>query len=107
MFSNPLTDKNWPRKTVAFIDKWIGLVRDQTTSRLANIIRGLVFGVIICVVVVITIIIGLIGLARATHELLDIWLSRSMAVWVSYLALSFLFLVTGGVLMRKRHANKQ
>jgi len=37
--------------------------------------------------------------------LLDIWLTRPNAVWISYFVLAILFSGTGAMMMRKRHAS--
>ena len=104
MISNPFTDPKWANKTVAIIDRWVGFVRDKTTRPVANIVRGIVFGIIATVAALLIIVLGLIGLARGLHELLDIWLSRPNAVWLSYFILAFIFVGVGALMMRKRHS---
>lgn len=103
MISNPFTDPKWAQKTVAAIDRWVDFVSDKTTRPVANFVRGIVFGVIAVVAAITILILALIGLTRGLNELLDVWLSRDHAVWVSYFILSFIFIVFGSLLMRKRH----
>ena len=103
MISNPFTDPNWADKTLRLIDRTVGFVRDKTTRPLANLVRAIVFGVILMVAGLLIFIFGLIGLVRAFNELLDVWLTRPTAVWVSYFLLSLLFTSLGALLMRKRH----
>ena len=103
MISNPFTDPKWAEKTLRLIDRTVGFVRDKTTRPLANLVRAIVFGVILIVAGLLIFIFGLIGLVRAFNELLDIWLTRPTAVWVSYFVLSFLFIGLGALMMRKRH----
>lgn len=86
------------------VDRAVGVVRKRTTLPIVTLIRGLVFGTIIVVVGIVLIIVALITLSRGAHELLDIWLDRPTAVWVSYLVLGLAFLALGGVLMRKRRS---
>jgi hypothetical protein len=63
---------------------------------------------LIAIVAAITIIVlALVGLSRGLNELLDIWLTRDDAVWVSYFILSFIFVAIGAWLMRRRYPNKQ
>jgi purine-cytosine permease-like protein len=63
---------------------------------------------VIAVVATITIIaLALIGISRALNELLDIWLTRQNAVWISYFILSFVFVAIGAWLMRRRYPSKQ
>ena len=47
MPSNPFTDPDWAQRTVDFIDKWVGVVRDRTTKPLITVVRGIVYGVLI------------------------------------------------------------
>ena len=103
MISNPFTDPRWAEKTLRLIDRTVGFVRDKTTRPLANLVRAIVFGVILIVAALLMFIFGLIGLVRAFNELLDIWLTRPTAVWVSYFVLSLLFTSLGALMMRKRH----
>lgn len=107
MISNPFTDPKWAKKTVASIDRWIEFISDKTTRPIANLVRLVVFGVIAVVATVTIVVLALIGISRALNELLDIWLTRQNAVWISYFILSFVFVAIGAWLMRKRYPNKQ
>jgi len=103
VISNPFTDPKWANKTLTLIDQLVGFVRDKTTRPLANLIRGIVFGLIAIVAGLLVFVLFLIGLARGVQEFLDIWMSRPNAVWVSYFILSAIFVGAGAMLMRKRH----
>ena len=107
MISNPFTDPKWAKKTVASIDRWVDFISDKTTRPIANLVRLVVFGVIAVVATVTIVVLALIGISRALNELLDIWLTRQNAVWISYFLLSFVFVAIGAWLMRKRYPNKQ
>lgn len=107
MISNPFTDPKWAKKTVASIDRWVDFISDKTTRPIANLVRLVVFGVIAVVATVTIVVLALIGISRALNELLDIWLTRQNAVWVSYFIMSFVFVAIGAWLMRKRYPNKQ
>jgi len=107
VISNPFTDPKWAKKTVAAIDRWVDFISDKTTRPIANLVRLVVFGVIAVVATVTIIVLALIGISRALNELLDIWLTRQNAVWVSYFILSFVFVAIGAWLMRKRYPSKQ
>ena len=106
MISNPFTDPRWAKKTVALIDRWVDFISDKTTRPVANLVRGIVFGLIAVVAAITILILALVGLTRGLNELLDIWLSRENAVWVSYFILSFIFIGVGSLMMRKRHAKQ-
>jgi uncharacterized membrane protein len=107
VISNPFTDPKWAKKTVAAIDRWVDFISDKTTRPIANLVRLVVFGVIALVATVTIVVLALIGISRALNELLDIWLTRQNAVWISYFILSFVFVVIGAWLMRRRYPSKQ
>lgn len=107
MISNPFTDPRWAKKTVEAIDRWVDFISDKTTRPIANLVRLVVFGVIAVVATITIIALALIGISRALNELLDIWLTRQNAVWISYFILSFVFVVIGAWLMRRRYPSKQ
>jgi uncharacterized membrane protein len=107
VISNPFTDPKWAKKTVAAIDRWVDFISDKTTRPIANLVRLVVFGVIALVATVTIVVLALIGISRALNELLDVWLTRQDAVWISYFILSFVFLAIGAWLMRKRYPSKQ
>jgi hypothetical protein len=90
---NPLSDPELPRKVMDVVDRAVDVVRKRTTLPVITIIRGLAL-----------VVVTLIAIARGAHELLDIWLDRATAVWVSYLVLGLAFVALGGVLMRKRRS---
>ena len=107
MISNPFTDPRWAKKTVEAIDRWVDFISDKTTRPIANLVRLVVFGVIAVVATITIIVLAVIGLSRALNELLDVWLSRQDAVWISYFILSFVFVAIGAWLMRRRYPSKQ
>jgi uncharacterized membrane protein len=107
VISNPFTDPRWAKKTVEAIDRWVDFISDKTTRPIANLVRLIVFGVIAVVATITIIALALIGISRALNELLDIWLTRQNAVWISYFILSFVFVAIGAWLMRRRYPSKQ
>jgi uncharacterized membrane protein len=107
VISNPFTDPRWAKKTVEAIDRWVDFISDKTTRPIANLVRLVVFGVIAVVATITIIALALIGISRALNELLDIWLTRQNAVWISYFILSFVFVAIGAWLMRRRYTSKQ
>ncbi len=107
MISNPFTDPKWAKKTVDAVDRWVDFISDKTTRPIANLVRLVVFGVIAVVATTTIIALALIGISRALNELLDVWLTRQTAVWISYFILSFVFVAIGAWLMRKRYPSKQ
>ena len=107
MISNPFTDPRWAKKTVDAIDRWVDFVSDKTTRPVANLVRGVVFGLIAVVAAITVTVLIFIGLTRGLNELLDVWLNRENAVWISYFILSILFASAGALLMRKRHPKQK
>lgn len=94
-------------KKLDAIDRWVDFISDKTTRPIANLVRLVVFGVIAVVATITIIALALIGISRALNELLDIWLTRQNAVWISYFILSFVFVAIGAWLMRRRYPSKQ
>lgn len=105
MVGNPLSDPEFPRKTVDFIDRIVGAVRDRTTRPIVAITRGIVFGALVAVVSIALISIALIAIMRGSQELLELALSERRAVWVSYFVVGSAFILIGALLMRARHSN--
>jgi len=103
--SNPLTDPDWAQRTVDFIDKWVGIVRDRTTKPLIAVVRGIVYGVLILTGVTLIAVLGLIALTRGLQAALDAGMSRDAAVWASYLILGGLLFVIGLLIARKQRSN--
>ncbi|MEY2627817.1 MAG: hypothetical protein RJB08_1576 [Actinomycetota bacterium] len=107
MPSNPLTDPDWAQRTVDFIDKWVGIVRDRTTKPLIAVVRGIVYGVLILTGVTLIAVLGLIALTRGLQAALDAGMSRDAAVWASYLILGGLLFVIGLLIARKQRSNDE
>lgn len=104
MVGNPLSDPEFPRKTVDFIDRIVGAVRDRTTKPIVAITRGIVFGAVVAVVSVALIALALIAIMRGSQELLELAFSERRAVWVSYFMVGSAFILIGALLMRARHS---
>lgn len=105
MPSNPFTDPDWAQRTVEFIDKWVGVVRDRTTKPLIAVVRGIVYGVLVFTGVVLVAVFGLIALTRGLQAALDAGLSRDTAVWASYLILGGVLFVIGLLVARKQRSH--
>ncbi|MFM7525245.1 MAG: hypothetical protein ACKO48_01845 [Actinomycetota bacterium] len=104
MAGNPLSDPEFPRKTVDFIDRIVGVVRDRTTKPVVAVTRGIVFGSIVAVVSVSLIVLTLIALVRGTQEVFELFLSERRAVWASYFFVGGSFILVGALIMRARHS---
>lgn len=105
MPSNPFTDPDWAQRTVDFIDKWVGVVRDRTTKPLIAVVRGIVYGVLILTGVILITVFGLIALTRGLQAALDAGMARDTAVWASYLIIGGLLFAIGLFVARKQRSN--
>ena len=105
MAGNPFSDPEFPRKTVDLIDRVVGTIRDRTTKPVVVLTRGIVFGSIVAVVVVALVVVALIAVMRGAQELFELVLSERRAVWASYFAVGFSFILVGSLLMRARHSH--
>jgi hypothetical protein len=95
-------DPELPSKIVDQIDRVIGVVRARTTQPLVTVIRAVVFGSMAALGVAFIIVVMLIALIRGLHSLFDIWWSREVAVWFTYLLLAAIFGAIGALLLRRR-----
>ncbi len=105
MVSNPLTDPDWAKRSVDFIDRFVQLVRNYTTKPLVYTARGLVFGVIALSGIVATLVLVLVGSMRGLNAAFDAAFERDKAVWITYFVLGGLLLIIGFLLMRRRFAD--
>ena len=102
MTSNPFTDPGTPERIVAAIDRLIAVIKRYTTRPALLVVRGTLFGLMSIAGVVMVVVFLVLGTVRGLHELLDVWLSREVAVWSTYLGLGGLLLGMGGLIMRRR-----
>ena len=91
-------DADWTKDLLDRLDHYIDVVRSNTTDRLVKVARLLVFGVIALILGSMAGIIALIALIRV----LDIALPRE--VWLPYVVLGAIFLVTGLFLWSRKTA---
>ena len=104
MAGNPISDPEFPKKTVDFIDRVVGAIRDRTTKPVVTVTRGIVFGSMVAVVAVSLVVLLLIAVMRGSQELFELVLSERRAVWASYFVVGGSFILIGALLMRSRHS---
>ena len=104
MPGNPLTDPNWAPQLADTIDRYVGLVRDKATSKVVLVVRGLVFGIVICFTLIATITLSVILGIKFVQRIVNIGglIDRDSSVWVSYVLLGGLFVLVGLFLFTKR-----
>ena len=107
MAGNPISDQEFPKKTVDFIDRIVGAVRDRTTKPVVAVTRGIVFGSIVAVVAISLVVLALIAIMRGAQELFELFLSERRAVWASYFVVGGSFMLIGALLMRARHSSPE
>lgn len=98
-----LSDPKWATRAVDLLDRVLDGVRNRTTKPLIIAVRAIVFGLLIAVGASVAFVFALIGLFRGANELFDLWWDRDTAVWVSYVVLGSLFVLTGLRTLRRRH----
>jgi hypothetical protein len=102
---NPISDPEFPKKTVDFIDRVVGAIRDRTTKPVVTVTRGIVFGSMVAVVAVSLVVLLLIAVMRGSQEVFELVLSERRAVWASYFVVGGSFILIGALLMRSRHSS--
>ncbi len=105
MAGNPISDPEFPKKTVDFIDRVVGAIRDRTTKPVVTVTRGIVFGSMVAVVAVSLVVLLLIAVMRGSQEVFELVLSERRAVWASYFVVGGSFILIGALLMRSRHSS--
>ena len=105
MAGNPISDPEFPKKTVDFIDRIVGAIRDRTTKPVVTVTRGIVFGSMVAVVAVSLVVLLLIAVMRGSQEVFELVLSERRAVWASYFVVGGSFILIGALLMRSRHSS--
>ena len=106
MPSNPLTDPQWAANITETVDRYVGLVRDNVTTKAVRAVRAVVFGALLAVAgLVLAVIGGIFGMRLLQRIVRAVGrVDHNTSVWVSYLVIAALLFGLGAVLMRKRHA---
>lgn len=102
MPGNPLTDPNWAPDLADQITGFIGNVRDKTTNNAIKAARGIVFGLLAAILGTVAVVLLLLFLTRGLQALLDLGVTWSRAVYISYFVLGGIFTLGGLFLMTKR-----
>jgi hypothetical protein len=100
---NPVGNPNWSDEVLDLLDKGIGVVRDNATTRARTVLLALVYGIVIGFAGLTALIIVIITLLRGLQLLLSIPFSQTTAVWTSYLILGGLFIVIGLFFLHRSH----
>lgn len=98
---------DWVTRSLDALDRGIDEVRRRTTRPIVSIVRALAFASLIVTGVVVAVVLLLVGLVRAVHALLGLWLSEGTATWTGYLLLGGCFVLTGVVAMSRRSGGER
>lgn len=103
MPGNPLTNPNWASELADTVTRLVGDIRDKTTNNVILVARGLVFGLLAAILGTAVAVFAIIMFMRGLQSLLELGMSWSRAVYVSYFIVGGICCLVGLLLMRKRH----
>ena len=107
MPGNPFTDPNWAPDLADTVERVVGKVRTVATDNAVKASRGVVFGVLALIAALVALPLVVILLLGAFREILGFWVSHGRAVWMSYLALGMVLMLSGFVALRARRAKDE
>ncbi len=102
MPANPLTDPNWADEPTDTVVRLVGKVRDNGTTKVVYVARGVVYGIIAAFLGIFALVILVIGLMRAIQSALDWQFDHDRSVYISYLLVGGIFALVGLLLFKKR-----
>jgi predicted small integral membrane protein len=99
---NPIGNPEWARNVTDTVERYVGLVRDNATSKAEMAIKAVVYGIIALFAGLVAAVLGLLIVTRLTQSILDAaYFSRATSVWLSYIGLGMLMMFAGLMLLRK------
>lgn len=103
-----VTSADWPTQVAELIERLVGLVRDNTTTRAILVARVVVYGALALMVGPAIITLVLVALIRLIDAYLPDEVFGENHIWAAYLILGSVFFFGGWFCMRKarRDANK-
>jgi uncharacterized BrkB/YihY/UPF0761 family membrane protein len=103
MSLNPFGNPDFAKNATDMVERYVGVVRDNTTTRVIRGARFVVFGLIAAFGAAIALVLVLIIATRLLQILWALPFDHDSSVWLSYVTLGGLFSVIGLLLMSKRH----
>ena len=108
MSLNPFGNPDFARNATDLVERYVGLVRDNATTKVISVARLVVFGIVAAVGAFIACILGIIVFTRLLQWLISAqWMpldfDHGSSVWLSYLIVGGLFSAIGVFCMRQRH----
>jgi hypothetical protein len=102
MAANPLTDPNWAPDLADTVERLVGTVREKATTPAVHAARAIVFGVLAGILGLVAVTLLLIAATRGLQTLLDLGVSWSMAVYLSYFIIGGILCLAGLLLLARR-----
>lgn len=90
---------DWPARAADTVERVVEQVRDRTTVPAMNVVRGIVYGILVATVAVVALVLVTIAVVR----ILDVLLPRE--VWLAYTILGVLCVLVGSILWAQRRAH--
>jgi hypothetical protein len=103
MPGNPFTDDNWATEITDTVERVVGKVRSAATDNAVKASRGVVFGVLALITALIAIPLVVILAVNLFQAVLDIFVDHHRAVWISYVAMGAVLMISGFFALRMRH----
>jgi hypothetical protein len=100
--ANPLTDPNWAPDLADTVERLVGTVREKATRPAVHAARAIVFGLLAGILGLVAVTLLIVGATRGLQTLLDLGVSWSMAVYLSYFIVGGILCVAGLFLLSKR-----
>jgi hypothetical protein len=99
----PEPGRDWAAEAADRIERVVGTVRDNTSTRAVTVVRAIVYGLFAAIVSFVLVIFVIIAGGRILNVVLpDAWFGEDH-MWAVYLLVGLLCVITGAVLWFQRH----
>jgi hypothetical protein len=101
MSSPPPANPDWVSQVVSLVDRTVGAVRDKTTRPVSGIARALVWGLLAGLLGLVALVLLVIGIDRL------LVIATGHRPYAAHGGLGIILVLSGLILMRKRHATEE
>ena len=105
MAGNPLSDPRFAADLADRVERYVGTIRDRATTPLVHLARAAVYGLLAAFLGVTALVLVIIASTRALQSLLDLFVGRPQAVYLSYLIFGGILCLAGLLVLRQRRAS--